>query len=131
MLQHIDAIQTQVATVLATRLTTARQAKKYGQDFVANCIGISGKSISSYERGVAFPPIQTLASLACLYDVSLDWLCGLSPLNDKIFNIAQMENSVSMLTTNIASLKKLLQVDTSNMQITYEIRKEDQQSAGV
>ena len=57
------------------RLKKAREDAGKKQVEVCNIIGIPKvQTLSAYERGVNFPPIETLKKLAECYDVSTDWL---------------------------------------------------------
>ncbi len=53
-------------------LKDQRKEKKMTQEEVAAAIFVSQKSISNWERGKAFPDIDSLIRLARLYDFSLD-----------------------------------------------------------
>ena len=59
---------------VGTRLKNARKEKGYTQKRVAEIIGMSRASISSYERNAVDPPLSILRSLADLYGVSSDYL---------------------------------------------------------
>lgn len=61
---------------LGARLKQARENKRLTQQEVADKFGVSNGTISGYERNYRDPDSDTLAQLADLYDVSLDWLKG-------------------------------------------------------
>jgi transcriptional regulator with XRE-family HTH domain len=61
---------------LGSRLKKARENKRLTQKDVAAKFGISNGAISGYERNYRDPDSDTLAQLADLYEVSLDWLKG-------------------------------------------------------
>lgn len=56
------------------RLRRSREQKRWSQLDVAAKTGISNMSISNYEREERDPSLETLATLAELYGVSIDWL---------------------------------------------------------
>ena len=62
---------------LGFRLQDARIDKRLKQREVAEKIGVHQATLSTYEHNVAKPSIDVLIKLAKLYDVSLDYLCGL------------------------------------------------------
>lgn len=62
--------------VLGYRLKLARQHKNMTQMEVAEKLGISNGTLSGYERNYRDPDTETLAKLAELYGVSVDWLTG-------------------------------------------------------
>lgn len=69
--------------VLAQRLKKCRENIKksepeYTQSFVANKIGVARTTYTAYENGTKMPPIDTLSNIAKLFDVSIDYLTGLS-----------------------------------------------------
>lgn len=59
---------------LGARLRKARENKNLTQQQVADKFGVSNGAISGYERNYRDPDSDTLAQLADLYEVSLDWL---------------------------------------------------------
>lgn len=62
--------------VLGYRLKLARQHKNMTQMEAAEKLGISNGTLSGYERNYRDPDTETLAKLAELYGVSVDWLTG-------------------------------------------------------
>lgn len=62
--------------VLGSRLKKAREKKGFSQKDVAKWLGITGSSLSNYERGDRDPDTTILVRLADLYDVSADYLLG-------------------------------------------------------
>ncbi|MBJ6362139.1 helix-turn-helix domain-containing protein [Paenibacillus sp. GCM10012307] len=61
---------------LGARLKKAREQKRLTQMEVAQNLGISNGTLSGYERNYRDPDTNTLARLATLYGVSVDWLAG-------------------------------------------------------
>lgn len=59
---------------LGTRLGKARDKKRLRQSDVAKMLGIQGGTLSGYERDYRDPDTKTLAELARIYDVSVDYL---------------------------------------------------------
>lgn len=69
--------------VLAKRLKKCRENIKkskpeYTQSFVANKIGVARTTYTAYENGTKMPPIDTLSSIAQLFEVTTDYLLGIS-----------------------------------------------------
>ncbi|WP_337983731.1 helix-turn-helix domain-containing protein [Lysinibacillus sp. C5.1] len=67
--------------ILAQRLKKVRENIKkskpeYTQSFVAKEIGVARTTYTAYENGTKMPPIDTLSSIAKLFDVSIDYLLG-------------------------------------------------------
>ena len=61
------------------RLKKARERKGLTQAQVMKLTGITDKSLSRYENGASAPDPDTILELIRLYDVSADYIMGLSP----------------------------------------------------
>jgi len=62
--------------LLGNRLRTAREAKRLTQVQVKQYTNIHNKTLSGYEKGVSEPDIETIKTLAKLYETSVDYLVG-------------------------------------------------------
>lgn len=62
----------------STRIKELRTSKKLTQKELAETLNISTVSVSSYETGVKTPSLDMMLNIAQKYNVSIDWLCGLS-----------------------------------------------------
>lgn len=62
------------------RLKRARERKGLTQSQVMKVTNISDKSLSRYENGASAPDPDTILELIRLYDVSADYIMGLSPV---------------------------------------------------
>ncbi len=60
--------------LVGKRLRAAREAKRLTQVQVKNLTNIHNKTLSGYEKGVSEPDIDTLKTLANLYETSVDYL---------------------------------------------------------
>lgn len=67
--------------LLTDRLRWFRKRFGYSQAAVAEALSISRMAYTQYESGHREPGLDTLIRLAQLYDVSLDYLLGLSDLS--------------------------------------------------
>lgn len=63
---------------LGTRLRLARERAHLTQIDVYKAINLNNKSLSRYENNISSPDPDTICSLAKLYNVSTDYLFGLS-----------------------------------------------------
>ena len=63
---------------LGTKLRQLRQERSWTQGLVAQRIGGTASIVSAYENGIRQPSYQALIRLARLYDVSADYLLGIS-----------------------------------------------------
>lgn len=71
---------------LGVRLSELRKKSGLNQRQAAEKLGISPAPLSAYELGKKLPPLETLAAMAELYKVSLDYLCG----NEKTDSAAEL-----------------------------------------
>ena len=58
------------------RVRLLREEQGYTQQDVADRLQVSKQTVSQYERGVREPHIDMLASIADLFNVSIDYLVG-------------------------------------------------------
>jgi transcriptional regulator with XRE-family HTH domain len=65
-------------TVIGKRIQTLREARRLTRPHVARVIGISPSQLYKYERGLHQPPAGPVAKLAKLFEVSPDYLLGLT-----------------------------------------------------
>jgi|GEM_PF-2963946 transcriptional regulator with XRE-family HTH domain len=71
--------------ILSRRLRIAIRTKGISQLELAQKVGVSEKSISSYIHNKSTPRISILAKLAKALDTSVDWLLGLYPTESHDF----------------------------------------------
>lgn len=70
------------------KLRALRMEKKLMQNDLAARLGIVGASVSSYEKNKQYPSVEVLIQLCQTFDVSADYLLGLS--DDKNFNTSTL-----------------------------------------
>lgn len=63
---------------ISSRLKELKKIKNLKQDDLMNVTGTSRATISNYEQGKVKPPVEFLMKISKAYNISLDWLCGLS-----------------------------------------------------
>lgn len=86
---------------LSTRIKELRTIKKLTQKELAETLNISTVSISSYETGAKTPSLDMILNIAQKYNVSIDWLCGLS---DKM----TLDNQITTYKDFFASFVNIL-----------------------
>ena len=69
--------------MLRQRLLLLRNSKKLTQQQVATYLKISRQAYGFYEEGRRLPSIEILYNIALLYNVSIDYLCGLTDVPAK------------------------------------------------
>lgn len=70
-------ILTEEVMGLPTRLTLLREERKLSKRQLANAMGISPSSISSYENGERLPSLDMLVKLSLFFNVTSDYLLGI------------------------------------------------------
>ena len=71
-----------MSDITAERIRLARNSKGYTGQELAEIIGISQTSVSSYERGIKKPSFVTLKKISSVLGVSVDYLMGLTDDTD-------------------------------------------------
>jgi len=66
------------------RLKELREKRRLSQDGLALKLSVSQSTISAYEIGERTPDLETLIAIAKFFDVSLDYLVGLSEVKQRI-----------------------------------------------
>lgn len=61
------------------RIKKARKEAGYTQTQVQDITNIKQSNLTKYETGKLEPSLEALGTLAQFYDVSIDWLLGVSP----------------------------------------------------
>ena len=64
--------------IFPSRLKQARTDAGYSQPQIATMTGIKQSDISKYENGRLEPNLEKLATLAQFYNVSINWLLGVT-----------------------------------------------------
>lgn len=64
--------------VFPQRIKKARIDAGYTQQQVADITGVNRSSLAKYELGQIEPNLETLGTLAQFYNVSIDWMLGVS-----------------------------------------------------
>lgn len=91
---------------LGTRIKDLRRHRKISQIDLAKHLGVSKSVISSYETGVHFPPYDILIKIANLFDVSTDYLLGVSDYR-KINVDGLTERQIEALLVIVHELKAI------------------------
>ena len=68
--------------MLGPNIRALRKARKMSQNDLAKFFGISVNAVSKWENGLAEPSIDRLQTLAELFGVTMDELCGELPTPD-------------------------------------------------
>lgn len=64
--------------VFGKRIKQLRKQHRLTQSELGEMVGLTQQSITAWETGRTYPDVYTLIRLAVLYEVSVDWLLGLT-----------------------------------------------------
>ena len=65
------------------RIAELRRRARMSQSSLGEILGMSQQTISKYERGIIEPDITSLKTIAGLFNVSIDYLLGVTNLPNK------------------------------------------------
>lgn len=108
-----------------------RTERKITQKQLADRLGVSEATVCKYENNTSTPPFETLRSIASIFNVSMDTLCGMKhqgSLSTHGLTEEQTETIKSLIETyrikNAQTSKKLTQEQYAVLgQITAELSK--------
>lgn len=110
--------------VLGYRLKLARQHKNMTQMEVAEKLGISNGTLSGYERNYRDPDTETLAKLAELYGVSVDWLTGRTDHpSSNVVREKSEEDQIQRISDFYRELAKKYSIDIENPDTRRKLEK--------
>ncbi len=104
---------------ISDRLKDLRMKNKLSQNDLALSLGIKRHTISAYETGSIKPPIDKLILISNYYNVSLDYLCGIT--NNPIINSSKIDDSLGFDVESIAKIQQLKLAN--NMQLIISLLK--------
>lgn len=64
--------------MLSDRLKQLREESGYNQEYVAEYLGVKQQTYSRYENSLSEPDIDSIIKVGKLYNVSIDYLLGLT-----------------------------------------------------
>lgn len=100
---------------IGNRIKELRTSKNLTQENIAKMVKVSKATISNYEKGKVSPPIELLIKLAERYDVSIDWLCGLSneeiprlmSYGDAFFRLVEIDKVIGFSVEDVTFFSNL------------------------
>lgn len=99
--------------VISSRIKELRTGLNLTQSQFADSLNISTVSISSYETGAKTPSFDMVFNIAQKYNISIDWLCGLSEKKQRSFEIETYSDLINVL---------IQMVEVSDLGTTNEVR---------
>ena len=92
---------------LAEKIKYLRENAELTQSALAKSLGLSRSGVNAWEMGISIPSTQYVVELAKLFNVSTDYLLGLSVTKDDITTLSEQKygsRSLKELLNDIASL---------------------------
>lgn len=90
---------------MGERLKQLRKNNNLTQKQVGQRIGVAISAVSSYESGVRYPTYESLVKLSRLYNVTTDYLIGLSDRN--LIDLSELEeDEVVLIKSMVSALRK-------------------------
>lgn len=68
---------------MENRIRELRKDKKITQVQLSSALGVTQETISAYEHGSHYPSLDTLMKMADLFDASMDYIMGTSPIRER------------------------------------------------
>lgn len=90
-------------SILANRIKELRHSVNMTQREFAKEAGFTAATLSAYENGSKSPSLEIIMGIAKRFDVSIDWLCGLSE---------QKNNKSTSFETYSNIIETLLNIDS-------------------
>ncbi|MCL1803188.1 MAG: helix-turn-helix domain-containing protein [Eubacteriaceae bacterium] len=96
------------------RLKELRSNRKLTQGEVADSLHIPQSSIAAWESGRTNPRMESILAIANLFNVSFDYLMGLSDVEERINESTASIENISMLTGLTEAAVEKLEANTQN-----------------
>lgn len=93
-----------MSTPISTRLVSLRKDKNLSQKEAASALGVSQGLLSHYEKGIRECGLDFLCRAATFYDVSADYLLGLSDtkmVSGALFDLTEIPQDSEMRTSTL------------------------------
>jgi len=84
-------------SIIGERIKQLRTKSKLNQQNFAEAIGVTQSTLSSYENGNVIPSIDILIKTSKQFNVSMDWLCGLSSLRSEFTTLEDVAKMIFQL----------------------------------
>ena len=93
------------------RLRRLREKRRFSQVDVADRIGIKAATVSGYERNVTTPSLDILRRLALTFNVSTDYLLGLTD-REEIYLDDLLDESKAAAMRLLDDLREIIHTET-------------------
>lgn len=104
--------------MFAQRLKELRLEKGLSQQELAEKLNISGKTVSGYENNVSQPNLDLLIEMARLFNVSVDYILGLSNVKTVDSNIKAINEFTGLSEEAIKTLDYFNHISDNNLTVS-------------
>ena len=106
--------------VFGQRIKQLRNKLKLSQRNFAEKIGVTASALSAYEKGLKNPSVNVAVNIALSFDVSLDWLCGLTSDGDGNRKYCEVRKTLEYLMSfvDVGLLKLQIHTDGESEWLT-------------
>lgn len=111
-------------SILANRIKELRRSVNMTQREFAKEAGFTAATLSAYENGSKSPSLEIIMEIAKRFDVSIDWLCGLSEQKSNKINTFETYSDI------INMLNQIQNIDLCPMKFDY-VADPEQETAGL
>lgn len=101
--------ETNKNALFPSRLRELRKEKGVSQDQLSKELGVSKSTIGLYETGDTLPDAKTLRDLAVYFEVSADWLLGITETRNQDISIRQICEKIGLEEQVVVKLQKIYQ----------------------
>lgn len=96
--------------VFSDRLSLLMKERKLTQQILADGLGIKRQTVSLYMTGQSMPDAEQLKKIAIFFDVSADWLLGLSDIRTLDIDIKKVCECTGLSESSVCTLQNFKQL---------------------
>lgn len=97
-------------TVFGTRILIQLGKLDMSQAKLADTLGCARETINMYVNGHVIPKVDRAAEIAKILGVSLDWLCGISDVENIVDPNIPISNDIAAFADKCAELRNILSI---------------------
>lgn len=95
--------------VFSERLSVLMEERGMTQEKLAHELGIKRQTVSLYKNGQSTPDAAQLKNIAVFFDVSADWLLGLSDVRSQDITIQNISKKTGLSEAAVLDLGEMMQ----------------------
>lgn len=110
--------------IFSKRLSELMKERHITQDALATALGVKRQTVSLYKSGQSMPDAEQLKNIAKFFDVSSDWLLGLSEAKELSGELSQVCNYVGLNSEAVRTLKELCEHKSDQFVLNFILKNE-------